>query len=42
MPEIHVGSNIVVQNPVSKLWDIYDVVVDINPYRRYFVETASG
>ncbi len=37
LPEIHVGSNIVVQNPVSKLWDIYGVVVDINPYRESWI-----
>lgn len=42
LPEIHIGSNVAVQNHHSKLWDVYGVVVDIGPHRRYFVKTANG
>ena len=42
LPDIHVGSNVVVQNPCTKLWDIYGVVVEIGPYRRYHVKTSAG
>ena len=31
-----------VQNPVTKMWDIYGIVTDINPHRRYFIRTQSG
>ena len=30
------------QNPQTKLWDIYGSVVKIGPHRRYFVKTRSG
>ena len=42
LPEIGVGSNVAIQNPTSKLWDIYGVVVDVGPFRRYFIRTAGG
>ena len=31
-----------IQDPDSKLWDVYGVVTAIGPYRRYFVKTQSG
>ncbi len=42
LPEIGVGSNVAIQNTVTKLWDIYGMVTAIGPHRRYFVKTASG
>ena len=42
LPELRTGSSVVVQNPSTKLWDIYGVIVDVGPYRRYYVKTMSG
>ena len=42
LPEIHVGSNVAIQNPLTKLWDIYGVVTEIGPHRRYYIKTHSG
>ena len=42
LPEIRVGSNMAIQNTVTKLWDIYGIVTAIAPHRRYFVKTASA
>ena len=42
LPEINVGSHVAIQNDTTKRWDIYGIVTDIDPYRRYFVKTASG
>jgi hypothetical protein len=42
LPEIHVGSNIAIQNGESKRWDIYGKVTHIGPHRRYFIKTSSG
>ena len=42
LPEIGVGSNVAIQNTVTKLWDIYGIVTAIAPHRRYLVKTASG
>ena len=42
LPEIHIGSNVAVQDASTKRWDIYGVVADIGPHRRYFVRTGSG
>ena len=42
LPDIHIGSNVAIQNPQSKLWDIYSIVTDIGPHRRYYVKTGSG
>ena len=42
LPEIHVGSNVAIQNTVTKLWDIYGTVTAIGPHRRYHIKTASG
>ena len=42
LPEIHVGSNVAIQNTSTKLWDIYGIVTAIGPHRRYYVKTASG
>ena len=42
LPDIGVGTNVAVQNPVSKLWDIYGVVVEVGPFCCYSVRTTSG
>ena len=42
LPDLKIGSRIALQNPMSKLWDIYGVVTAIGPYRRYFVKTQNG
>ena len=42
LPDIHVGSHVAVQNPQSRLWDIYGIVTEIGPHRRYYIKTTSG
>ena len=42
LPDINVGSNVAVQNHTTKRWDIYGVVVEIGPNRRYSVRTNGG
>ena len=41
-PDLAPGAHIAVQNSVSKAWDIYGVVIAVNPHRRYFVRTQSA
>ena len=42
LPEIGVGSNVAIQNSVTKLWDIYGIITAIGPHCRYYIKTASG
>ena len=42
LADIDIGSNVAIQNPHTKLWDIYSIVTDISPNRRYYVKTPSG
>ena len=42
LPDIHVGSTVALQNPQTKLWDIYGTVVAVGPHRRYHIKTLSG
>ncbi len=42
LPEIRIGSNVAIQDPGTKLWDVYGVVTYIGPHRRYYVKTQSG
>ena len=42
LPDIHIGSNVALQNQQTKLWDVYGTVVAIGPHRRYYVKTQSG
>ena len=42
LPDIRIGSHVAIQNTQSKLWDIYGIVTDITPHRRYFIKTSSG
>ena len=42
LTEIEVGSNVAIQNPRTKLWDIYGTIIDVSPNRRYYIKTSSG
>jgi len=42
LPDITIGSHVAIQNPQTKVWDIYGIVTDINPQRRYYIKTKSG
>ena len=42
LPEIRIGSNVAIQDSETKLWDIYGIVTDIGPHRRYYIKTQSG
>ena len=37
LTEIEIGSNVAIQHPRTKLWDIYGIVTVISPNRRYYV-----
>ena len=36
------GSQVVLQNPVTKLWDTYGIVVSVEPHCKYRVRIKSG
>ena len=40
--DIQVGSTVALQNPRTKLWNIYGTAVNVSPYRQYSVKTHSG
>ena len=42
LPEITTGTNVAIQNPTTKCWDIYGKVTEVGPYRRYHIKTSSG
>ena len=42
LPDITIGSQVAIQNPKSKLWDIYGKVTATASHRRYLVKTQSG
>jgi hypothetical protein len=42
LPELAPGAHVAVQNPTSKVWDIYGIITAVTPRRRYFVRTQSG
>ena len=42
LQHINVGSHVAVQNHETKLWDIYGIVTDIGPHRKYYVKTRKG
>ena len=42
LQDIKVGSTVALQNPRTKLWDIYGTVVNVSPHRRYSVKTRAG
>ena len=39
---IQVGSHVAIQDPKSKKWDIYGVVIQIGQNRKYYVRTSRG
>ena len=42
LSDLQVGNHVAVQNPTSKMWDIYGTITAVGPYRRYFIKTQSG
>ena len=42
LPEITIGSNVAIQDPRTKLWDMYGVVRYIGPYQQYHIRTKEG
>ena len=42
LPEIAIGTNVAIQNDTTKRWDIYGVVTEVGPFRRYHVKTSTG
>ena len=42
LPDITVGSHVAIQNSETKQWDIYGRVVDVGPFRKYFIKLSSG
>ena len=42
LPDLRVGTQVAIQNPSTKLWDRYGVIIQLGSYRRYFVRLPSG
>ena len=42
LSNINVGSHVAIQNPQTKIWDIYGTVTEISPQRRYYIKTKGG
>ena len=42
LPDLQNGSMVALQNPLTKLWDIYGTIVDIGPNHLYYIKTQSG
>ena len=42
LPNLKVGNHVAIQNPKSKMWDIYGMVTATASHRRYLVKTQSG
>ena len=41
LPEIHVGSQVALQDPRTRLWDTYGVVIRMGQHCQYIVKTES-
>ena len=39
---IQISSSVVFQNPQTKLWETYGMVVDIGPHHRYYIKRRFG
>ena len=39
---LQVGNHVAIQNPITKMWNIYGVITAIGLFRRYFVKTKGG
>ena len=42
LPNLNIGNHVTVQNPVSKLWDIYGIVTAMASHGHYVVDTQCG
>ena len=42
LPDIKQGSQVVLQNPTTRFWDTYAVVVSVDPHCKYRVKTKDG
>ena len=42
LPDINIGSHVAIQHKDTKRWEIYGIVTDIGPNRRYYVKTQGG
>ena len=42
LSDIKIGSHVAIQNSQTKAWDIYGVVTEVSPERRYYVKTQGG
>ena len=42
LPEINIGTNVAIQNPSTKQWDTYGIIMQIGPYRQYHVKLTNG
>ena len=42
LPDLQNGSTVALQNPQTKLWDIYGTIINIGPIHRYYIKTQSG
>ncbi len=42
LPDLAPGAHVAIQNPTSRVWDIYGMVTAVSPHRRYFIRTQSG
>lgn len=42
LPDILVGSKVTIQHPITKSWDTYGTVIEVNAHCRYHVKTQNG
>ena len=42
LPDIQVQSQVALQSPRTKLWDVYGEVIAVGPHRQYTIKTSSG
>ena len=42
LSDIMQGSQVVLQNPKTKLWDTYGVVISVDQHRKYHIKIKSG
>ena len=42
LPEIKVGTNVAIQNPSTKRWDAYGIIIHIGQHRQYHVKMTNG
>jgi len=42
LPDIRVGFNEMLQDPRTKLWDMYGIVTDVEPHGQHHIRTQQG